>query len=139
MSPDKHVQTPFWLCQWFHPLTTTLCIGVLPILLWMFCDMHQETHRDSLIFRFQDKTLSALDVLKGKCYDFSLFIYLIHVSLVYATLLLLTSFTLCTAFPFIPVSYAAFPNSLTLVLYMRCLSSICYSTPHTRSHNSISI
>ena len=55
---------------------------------------------------------------------FSLFTYLIHVSLVYAALLLLTSFTLCAAFPFTPVSYAAFPYSLTLVSYTRCLSSI---------------
>jgi hypothetical protein len=31
-------------------LTTTLCIGTLPIHLWMFCDMHQETHRVSLIY-----------------------------------------------------------------------------------------
>ena len=66
----------------------------------------------------------ASDCNKASVTTFSLFTYLIHVSLVYVALLLLTSFTLCAAFPFTPVSYAAFPYSLTLVSYTRCLLSI---------------
>jgi hypothetical protein len=42
---DQPHGTPYWLCLQLLLLTTTLCIGALPILVRMFCNMHQEIHR----------------------------------------------------------------------------------------------
>ena len=38
----------------------------LPIYLWMFHDMHQETHRGSLIYQLLERIQFALDVLRRK-------------------------------------------------------------------------
>ena len=51
----------------YIPLTMTLCIGILPILARMFCNMHWETHRTSQVTcHSQLQILYVQDVLKER-------------------------------------------------------------------------